>query len=233
MLLTFLSSAAMSRLSSQRRQIPAHGFPNSAIRHWLRGPRQNDELALAVWSRPGIPREHLLTLFATASEAVRLKLEVSDRSRAALVREIVKQASDRIQTKVRERSPGFAAAQAYVKSLHRTGELTEARLCEFAKAGKFDETTVALSLLGDLPIGAVERALVHENTDQMLLLAKSMDLTWNTTSAILLMQGDTKSRSSRELEHSLASFKKLKPETARTAIQFYRLRARAAKASLS
>ncbi len=35
----------------------------------------DDELALTVWSRPEIPREHLLTLFATASEAVRLKLE--------------------------------------------------------------------------------------------------------------------------------------------------------------
>ena len=36
-----------------------------------------------------------------------------------------------------------------------------------------------------------------------------------------------KHRSSYELEHCLSSFKKLKPETARIAIQFYRLRERA------
>ena len=193
----------------------------------------NDELALTVWSRPEIPREHLLTLFATASEAVRLKLEAADRGKATLIRDMVKQASDKIQSNVRERSPEFVAAQAQVESLYRTGALTEERLRAFAQAGRFDETTVALSLLTDLPIGAVERALVHDNSDQMLVLAKSIGLNWDTTSAILLIQNAAKNRSTRDLGQSLANFNKLKPETARTAIQFYRLRERAIKASLN
>jgi len=193
----------------------------------------NDELALTVWSRPEIPREHLLTLFATASEAVRLKLEAADRGKATLIRDMVKQASDKIQSNVRERSPEFVAAQAQVESLYRTGALTEERLRAFAQAGRFDETTVALSLLTDLPIGAVERALVHDNSDQMLVLAKSIGLNWDTTNAILLIQNAAKNRSTRDLGQSLANFNKLKPETARTAIQFYRLRERAIKASLN
>jgi uncharacterized protein (DUF2336 family) len=189
----------------------------------------DDQLALTVWARPEIPREYLLTMFATASEAVRTKLEAADRGKAALVRDIIKQAADHIQLQAREHSPEFAAAQATVQQLHHTGGLTETRLCEFAKAGKFDETAVALSLLSDLPIGAIERALVHDHTDQMLVLAKSIDLSWDTTNAILLMQ--TKGRSSHDFEQYLANFKKLKPETARTAIQFYRLRERATKAA--
>jgi uncharacterized protein (DUF2336 family) len=190
----------------------------------------NEELALTVWSRPEIPREHLLALFASASEAVRLKLEAADCGKASLVRDMVKQASDRIQSKVRERSPEFTAAQAQVQSLHQAGALTEDRLRAFAEAGRFDETAVALSLLTDLPIGAIERAVVNDNSDQMLVLAKSIGLTWETTNAILLIENSTKSRSAQELEQCLGSFKKLKPETAQTAIQFYRLRERAAKA---
>jgi uncharacterized protein (DUF2336 family) len=188
----------------------------------------NDELALTVWARPEIPREYLLTMFATASEAVRVKLEAADRGKAALVCDMIKQATDRIQLQARERSPEFAAAQAKVQQLHQNGALTETRLCEFAKAGKFDETAVALSLLSDLPIGAIERTLVHDHSDQVLVLAKSIALSWDTAKAILLMQ--TKGRSTQEIERCLANFKKLRPETARTAIQFCRLRQRATKA---
>ena len=189
----------------------------------------DDQLALTIWSRPEIPHEHLLTLFATASDLVRSRLEAADRNKAASIRDMVKRASDELQTQVRARSPQFAAVQARVQQLHQTGALTEDRLREFAKAGSFDATAVALALLSDLPIGAIERTLVHEHSDQLLVLAKSVDLSWDTTEAILLMQTTTKikHRSSYELEHCLSSFKKLKPETARIAIQFYRLRERA------
>jgi uncharacterized protein (DUF2336 family) len=190
----------------------------------------DDELALTVWARPEIPREHLLTMFASASEAVRIKLEAADRGKAALVRDMVKQAADRIQRLTREQSPEFAAVQAKVRQLHHAGALTEKRLCEFAKAGEFDETAVALSLLSDMPIGAIERTLVHDDRDQVLLLAKSLDLSWDTTKAILLIR--TKTNSTHEFGQCLSSFKKLKPETARTAIRFYRLRERATKAVL-
>jgi uncharacterized protein (DUF2336 family) len=193
----------------------------------------DDELALTVWSRPEIPREYLLTLFATASEAVRVKLEAADRGKAALVHDMIKQASDQVQTEARERSSEFVAARVRVQQLHLTGALTEDRLREFAEAGRFDETAVALSLLSDLPIGAIERALVHDHGDQVLVLAKSIDLSWCTTKAILFVATVTKmkDRSPHEFEQYLANFKKLKPATARTAIQFYRLRERAAKSA--
>jgi uncharacterized protein (DUF2336 family) len=193
----------------------------------------DEELAQTVWARPEIPRVYLLTLFGTASETVRLKLEAADRGKAALVRDLVKQALDKIQTQTRERSPEFLAAHAMVKSLHQAGALTEYRLRKFAQAGMFDETAVAFSLLSDMPIGATERALVHERGDHVLLLAKSIGLSWDTTKAILLMKSTDyrKGRSTSEIEESFANFEKLKLETARTAIKFYRLKERAAKSS--
>jgi uncharacterized protein (DUF2336 family) len=187
----------------------------------------DSELALLVWSRPEIPREHLLTLFETASEAVRLKFETADRGKTDLVRDMIKQAADRIQTQLRDHSASFPAARANIEQLHKNGELTEARVCEFALLGKFDETAEALSLLADLPIGAVERALVHDTGDQILILAKSIDFSWKATHALLALQGGAEQRPAGVSGEYLERFKKLRPDTARAAIQFYRLRERA------
>ena len=188
---------------------------------------ENDtELALLVWARPEIPRDFLLTLFETASETVRLKFETTDRAKADLVREMIKQAADQIQTKLRDHSAKYAAARAYVEQLYTQGALSEAEVCRFAELRKFDETAAALSLLIDLPIGAVERALVHDTGDQILVLTKSIDFTWKTTRAILMLDSGVNA------EEYLDRFKKLRRETARSAIQFYRLRERATKAQV-
>ena len=115
-------------------------------------------------------------------------------------------------------------------NLYSVGALTEDRLSELAAAEKFDETTVAVSLLADLPIGAVERAFAHSQADHILVLAKSVDLSWNTTRAILLLHPAAKGGSENELEYYFAIYSRLKSETARTAVQFYRLRELSTKA---
>lgn len=191
--------------------------------------KTDDELALAVWSRPEIPREHLLALFAAASEAVRRQFEAADRKKAGLIQGMLKQASDQIQAKTRELSSDFASADAQVRLLNQSGGLNEHRLREFASAGRFDETAIALSLMCAVPLGAVERALVHDGADQILMLAKSIELSWSATRAVLTLQASTKRTPLGEVDKFLVPFNKLKPETARTAIQFYRLRERAAK----
>jgi uncharacterized protein (DUF2336 family) len=185
--------------------------------------KNDSELALLVWARPEIPREYLLTLFESASEIVQRRFETADRSKAKLVHEMIKQAADQLQTSLRDYSSDFAAAMAHVAQLHQKGELTEQRLCRFAEGGKFDEATAALSLLTDLPVGAIERALVHDTGDQLLVLAKSINLSWKTTRAILAVR----SGAGGEFPEYFERFNRLRPETARAAIQFYRLRERA------
>jgi uncharacterized protein (DUF2336 family) len=187
--------------------------------------KNDGELALLVWARPEIPREYLLTLFEAASETVQRRFEAADRSKADLVHEMIKQAADQLQTSLRDHSSDFAAAMANVEQLHQKGELTEQRLCRFAESGKFDETTAALSLLTGLPVGAIERALVHDTGDQLLVLAKSINLSWKTTRAILAVR----SGAGGEFPEYFERFNRLRPETARAAIQFYRLRERASK----
>lgn len=189
--------------------------------------KADEELALTVWSRAEVPREHLLRLFETATEDVRRKFQTADRTKAALVRDMVKRAADEIQTQIREDSAEFRAAQQAVQWLHRSGNLTEARLREFAERGKFEETTVALSLLCDMPLGAIERALVDGEDDHILVLAKAIGLSWPTAYAVTQLSAR---RPSRDPDRCLAKFNKLRVETARTAVKFYRLRERASHA---
>jgi uncharacterized protein (DUF2336 family) len=185
----------------------------------------DDDLAICTWSRPEIPRQHLLKLFADASESVKDRLTKKDPRKAGLILEIVARAASQIQVRTRETSAEFASARSLVQSLHEAGKLGEIQLSEFAGLGKFEETVVALSIMCDVPIGLIERALVHDRSEQVLVLTKAVDLSWTTTKAILLLQAQA-CKSTHAMDRLFETFTRLKPETARKAVQFYRLRER-------
>jgi uncharacterized protein (DUF2336 family) len=206
--------------------------------------RDDGELALRIWSRSDIPRQHLLSLFAAASEGVQQQLESADRQKVQLYRHLVAQAKNKIQTQMRESSSSYAQARPHVEALHRAGGLNSEALADFARAGKFDEVTVALSLLCDLPVDHVERAVVHHRPDHLMVLAKAIGLNWEITRAILQMRGPARSiggamggamggtiagstMATAETEQNAQSFAKLQQKTAISAMNFYRLRARA------
>ena len=183
-------------------------------------------LALTIWSRPDIPRERLLALFEKASVKVRGTLETADREKADLIHDMVRQASDQLRKQTRGPSSVFMTAQSKIQAMHEAGLLTEQILRDYAIACQFDETIVALSLLTSISVDAVERIMVTENSDQILLATKSIDLSWETAKAILTAQAVFTGRWIYDLEQHHGQYKKLKMETARTAINFYRLRER-------
>jgi uncharacterized protein (DUF2336 family) len=195
----------------------------------VRRAQDDDALAQGVFSRKELPRQHLLNLYQSASENVRRKLETTDPRKADFIRDLVAQASDRIQATSREGSAEFKAARAMVESLHQAGKLTESQLCEFARARKFDETVVAVALMCDMPVGVIERAIVNDDADQLLVLVRAIGLSWETTKTVLLAASKANSRSKQDLDHFRENFSKLRPETAKKALQFYRFREKSAK----
>ena len=69
--------------------------------------RDDGDLALSVWSRADIPRQNLVKLFVDASETVKNQLIDADPRRAELIKAMVAQATDDIQTRARENSSEF------------------------------------------------------------------------------------------------------------------------------
>lgn len=209
---------------------PGASFSEFGYSSLVRRSSDDDELALCAWSRREIPRRHLLKLFADASESLKRRLSKEDPRKAAQMADVVTRAASKLQTQTRETSADFARARALVQSLGETGKLDQAALFDFASAEKFAETVLALSVICDLPVGLIERALVEERSEQVLVLAKAACLSWKTTKAILQLQA-TAERSTGDLDRLLETFLRLRPETARQAVQFYRLRERSLAAS--
>lgn len=206
---------------------PGAAFSEFGYSTLVQRSSNDGDLAACVWLRPEIPRQHLLKLFVEASESVKRELTKKDPHKAAVIQEVVAQAADQIQSRTRAKSAGFVAAQAIVQSLREKGGLGEPQLAEFARAGKFDETIVALSMICDLPMGLIERAFVDERSEQIIVLAKATGLSWETTKFILSLQVGTNDRSTHKFDRHFETFMQLKAETAKKAINFYRIRARA------
>jgi uncharacterized protein (DUF2336 family) len=202
-------------------------FSDAGCRTMVERSKDDDELAASVWTRHDIPRPHLVRLLSVASDRVRRQLELVDRSKAEYIRDMVAAASSGLQAEMRAESRDHAEAWRTVGDLHRRGLLNEDRLREFALAGRYEESTAALSFLCDLPIGTCERAMAQDHDELFLLMARAIDLSWETTKAILRMRAPL-GLAQFDLERALIGFRRLKTDTASKALCFLRLRERAA-----
>ena len=183
----------------------------------------DDEMTATVGAREEIPRHQFLKLLTKASHAVRSKLEAAHPQYSEEIQRAVTQVATEMQTKTAgAQMHNYAAAQAAIGSLHASGRLTERNVEWFARAGKFEETVVALSLMGRLPVGTVERAMVQDDPGGILILAKAIGLSWQTVKAILLLRAGNRGVPALAMEQSLVNFTKLTQATARQVIDFQR-----------
>jgi hypothetical protein len=88
----------------------------------------------------------------------------------------------------------------------------------------FIAAAVALSLLCDLSIDAVERALIDQNRGMMLVLAKGLDLSWSTTMSLLFLGAAGHRITSQKLDDMKMDFDRLNVETSRKVLRIYRSR---------
>ena len=192
--------------------------------------KDDDALALGVWARSDIPHRVLVKVFCVASFRVRTTLEAADRKKSNLIRGLVSEVSNEIQSQLRTKSRDFVEAEKAVRDLLFKGALDEFQVQEFAKDNRFEEVTISLALLADLPLSSVERAMVQERDELVLLMTRAIDFSWNTTKLILLLRSGAEGRSASDLANNLTYFGKLRPDTARRTLQFVKLREQASDA---
>jgi uncharacterized protein (DUF2336 family) len=199
---------------------PAARFSDKGYRTLVKRSVGDDELTTRVALRPDIPREHLARLLVRASHAVQIKLEAAHPSIANMIQSAVAEAATTILDETSILSRDYVEARAHVESLHSAGRLGENQVAIFAAANQFEETTVALAVLCGLPIEAVDRAMIQDRPDAVLVMGKAIGMSWQTIRAILRMCAGAPGISPGELEQCHTTFSRLKPATARQVIEF-------------
>jgi uncharacterized protein (DUF2336 family) len=199
---------------------PAARFSDQGYGTLVKRSAGDDELTTCVALRTDIPRDHLLRLLVRASHDVQVKLEAAHPSMANLIQSAVAEAATAILDRTGTSSRDYAEARERVGSLHSAGRLAEEQVADFAKADRFEETAVALALLCGLPIEAVDRALVQDRPDAVLVMGKAIGMSWPTTKSLLRMHAGARGISPGELEECERTFSRLKPEIARQVIEF-------------
>jgi uncharacterized protein (DUF2336 family) len=199
-------------------------FSEAGYVRLVRRSEGDDELAQAVGSRSEIPRQQFLKLLTSASSAVRQILEAANPGHAREVRNVVAEVASAIQLKTATASRDFAAAQTVVESLQVAGQLTEGNIVAFARAGKFEETAVALAFMCGVPIDVVERAMVQDSAETVLIVAKAIGLSWATTQAVLMLSAGKRGMPGNILEQCRMVYGKLKRETALQVVKFHQNR---------
>jgi uncharacterized protein (DUF2336 family) len=205
-------------------------FSSFAFLHVIKRSAGDSILAESLGLRKDIPRPIFQQLIAKASADVRRKLE---HERPDLVGEIhtsVTEVAGALQSKFGPATEKYFTAKRVVTARHRLGGLNESAILEYARVHKIEETTVGLSLLFTLPVGAVERALA--DPEMTLILAKAHNFEWETTMSLLFLGARDHRIKANDLDRMKEEFARLNTKTSQEVLSSYRSRKHAASAQL-
>ncbi len=186
--------------------------------------RYDRKLTLTIGQRSDIPRQYFLKLLENASASVRAKLEAANPQAAAAVRDAVDGIASTMQHEARAVSQEYAVAARDAKRRFSAHTITEGNVHAPAQAQEFDKTVVALAKLGRFPVDLVERALLDEGDEMVLLLARAAGCSWITTKQLLLMFAANRTLSPDDLSLAFERFDRLSPETAMLVVRFHERR---------
>lgn len=201
-------------------------FSNSGFAMLVQRSEEDDAIAAGVGARADVPAHLLHILVTRASETARARLEAANPRAKEAVRQAVSEATDQIRAEALGRTEGYAESIAEVESLQHAGRLDEGALGGFAKRGGFVEASAALAVMCDLPLSFVEQAMASERSENVLLLARAVGLSWPTVREILELRAQKAIMAQRDIARCLASYERLRAQTAQEIVRFYRARLR-------
>ncbi len=190
----------------------------------LERAHKDDAIAIGLAARPDVPQHILHALLLRATDEVRAKLiatvppEIKADIQGMLDRiaeDIVLDADD----------ADYAAIRKRILAASSDGTVNEARLQEFAQAKLREESIVGLALLCNVPPVFVEKVLDEERIQPLLMLCKAADIAWPTTRALVPFRRRVRETSVNALTEICGAYSKMKPDSARAALEFWRSRA--------
>jgi uncharacterized protein (DUF2336 family) len=192
--------------------------------HLVKRSEDDSILAEHLGLRQDIPRHVFQQLISKASDEVKAKLTRERPHLAGQVQTAVTDVTGAFHARFGPATKNYFAAKRTVGKLHQYGQLDEDKLFEFAHSLKLEETTVGLSILCALPVNVVERALVDENKEVILVLARALDLSWTTTMSLLFLGAANYRIIASDLDKMKRDFFRLNVDTSKRVLNTYQLR---------
>src|ERR1700682_2846016 len=205
-------------------------FSEFGFLHLIKRAEGDSILADQLGLRKDIPRRLFQQLIAKASDDVRKRLQ---RERPTMVDQIQTSVTDvagALQSRFGPVSRSYFVAKRVVATQPQQGNLNENSISGYARSHRLEEGTIRLSLFCSLPADVIERALVDENREMLLVLAKALDFSWATTMALLFLGAKHHRITAQDLNSLESEFGRLNIETSRSVLKFYQSRKNAAGA---
>ncbi len=185
--------------------------------------RYDRRLTLALAERTDIPRQYFLKLLECASASVRAKLEAANPEMAEVIRKSIDDVATAMQHEARAASREHSAAERKARRF-KAHPVTEGNVHAPARAQEFEKVVIALARLGRFPVDLVERALLDEGADMVLILARAADCSWATVKELLQMQAAGRRMTADDFSEAFERYNKFSPQTARSIFDFHRQR---------
>jgi hypothetical protein len=199
-------------------------FSSPGLLHMVKRAENDSILAEQLGLRKDVPRHLFQQLIAKATADVRKRLESE---RPEMMEEIgasVVDVAGELQSKFGPVSRSYFVAKRVVTTQHRNGNLNEASIAGYALSHKLEEVTIGLSLLCALPVDVIERVLVNRDQQMLLVLAKALSFSWQTTMALLFVVAKDHRITARDLSDLEREFGRLNVATSKSILKFYQSR---------
>ena len=180
-------------------------------------------LTLTVGRRDDLSAPQLKELLAGSADIVRRRLfEVARPDRKAAIGEAMAEISGAPKpAAIRD----FAAAQRAILAMHQAGTLNEAAVLDFAKAHQYEHSVAALSALAGVQIVTIDRAMMRDRADSVLILGRASGLKWATVRALIMLRlGPGRAVSATDIEEARLNFERLAASTAQRVVNFWQTR---------
>ena len=98
-----------------------------------------------------------------------------------------------------------------------------------ASAGRFEEMVAALSLMSNVPTALIEQNMRDTRAESLLVLAKAIGLSWETTRSIMMLAAKRYRRSATMVDQAMPAFYRLRQSTAQQILDFHSVPPRPAR----
>lgn len=197
---------------------------NFGFLHMIKRAEGDSILAEQLGLRSDIPRHVFQQLIAKASDDVKRRLARERPEMAGTIQTSVSDVAGALQSKFGPSSRGHFVAKRVVTTQFRQGNLNEESIAGYAVAHRVDEVTIGMSLLASVPADAIERALMDQKRDLLLILARALGFSWKTTMALLFLGAKEHRITVAELRDLEGAFAGINVETSRKVLEFYQSR---------